>query len=68
MRTAINTSSSVVYYTHAQVIIRDLQPANLLLDELGRLKLTYQCQWVSVDTSLAPAAVAGNFCAPEVEK
>ena len=51
---------------YREIIIRDLNPSNLLLDEAGHLKLTYQCQWVSVDSCLAPAAVRGNYCAPEV--
>ena len=51
---------------YREITVRDLHPANLLLDTEGRLKITYQCHWVSVDTNLAPAALAGNYCAPEV--
>ena len=51
---------------YREVTVRDLHPANLLLDTAGQLKITYQCHWVSVDSSLAPAALEGNYCAPEV--
>ena len=51
---------------YREVIVRDLNPGNILLDETGHVKLTYQCQWVSVDTCLTRAAVQDNFCAPEV--
>lgn len=51
---------------YREVVIRDLHPANLLLDCTGQVKLTYQCKWVSVESSLAPEALSGHFCAPEV--
>ena len=51
---------------YREVVIRDLHPANLLLDDIGQVKLTYQCKWVSVEASLAPEALAGHYCAPEV--
>lgn len=51
---------------YREIVIRDLNPSNLLLDSAGQLKLTYQCEWVSVDSSLSPAAMAGHYCAPEV--
>ena len=51
---------------YREVVIRDLHPANLLLDDIGQVKLTYQCKWVSVESSLAPEALAGHYCAPEV--
>ena len=51
---------------YREIVIRDLNPSNLLLDSAGQLKLTYQCEWVSVDSSLSRAALAGHYCAPEV--
>ena len=51
---------------YREIIVRDLHPGNLLLDTTGHVKITYQCHWVSVDTNLSPAALAGNYCAPEV--
>ena len=51
---------------YREVVIRDLHPANLLLDDIGQVKLTYQCKWVSVESGLAPEALAGHYCAPEV--
>jgi len=51
---------------YREVVIKDLNPANILLDSCGHVKLTYQCEWVSVDPVLSPCAVSGNYCAPEV--
>lgn len=51
---------------YREVVIRDLHPANLLLDDIGQVKLTYQCKWVSVESGLAPEALSGHYCAPEV--
>jgi len=51
---------------YREVIIKDLNPANILLDSTGHVKLTYQCEWVSVDSVISMEAVAGNYCAPEV--
>ena len=51
---------------YREIIIKDFQPANILLDTSGHIKITYQCHWVSVDNILAPAALQGHYCAPEV--
>jgi len=51
---------------YREVIIKDLNPGNILLDSCGHVRLTYQCQWVSVDTCLAREALRGNYCSPEV--
>jgi len=51
---------------YREVIIKDLNPANILLDSTGHVKLTYQCEWVSVDSVVSLEAVSGNYCAPEV--
>jgi len=51
---------------YREVVIRDLNPTNILLDDTGHVKLTYQCEWVSVDSSLSQSAIEENFCAPEV--
>merc|ERR1712050_562577 len=51
---------------YREVIITDLNPANILLDSTGHVKLTYQCEWVSVDSVVSQEAVSGNYCAPEV--
>jgi hypothetical protein len=46
--------------------VKDLNPSNVLLDERGHIKLTYQCEWVSVERKLAPQALLGRYTAPEV--
>eukprot|EP00090_Calanus_glacialis_P046059 TRINITY_DN8859_c0_g1_i2.p1 TRINITY_DN8859_c0_g1~~TRINITY_DN8859_c0_g1_i2.p1 ORF type:complete len:537 (-),score=148.11 TRINITY_DN8859_c0_g1_i2:127-1737(-) len=51
---------------YREVIIKDLNPTNILLDSTGHVKLTYQCEWVSVDSVISLEAVSGNYCAPEV--
>jgi len=51
---------------YREILIKDLHPDNILLDDRGHVKLTYMCQWVSVDTGLARQAVADHYCAPEV--
>jgi len=51
---------------YREVIIKDLNPTNILLDNTGHVKLTYQCEWVSVDSVVSLEAVSGNYCAPEV--
>lgn len=51
---------------YREVIIKDLNPTNILLDNTGHVKLTYQCEWVSVDSVISSEAVSGNYCAPEV--
>jgi len=51
---------------YRDVIIKDMNPDNILLDNTGHVKLTYQCEWVSVDSVLSLDAVSGNYCAPEV--
>jgi len=51
---------------YREVIIKDLNPANILLDNYGHVKLTYQCEWVSVDSVISLDALSHNYCAPEV--
>ena len=51
---------------YREILIRDLNPKNILLDQHGHVKLTYQCEWVSVDTGLNSQALEENYCAPEV--
>jgi len=51
---------------YREIIIKDLNPSNLLLDWTGHLKLTYQCEWVSIERELSSSAVQGRFTAPEV--
>jgi len=67
IRTWAAEIAQVLFSLHyREVLVRDLHPANLLLDSAGHVKLSYQCQWVSVDSSLSPEALTQNFCAPEV--
>ncbi|XP_040578767.1 uncharacterized protein [Lepeophtheirus salmonis] len=57
----------VLFGLHARnIIIKDLNPENLLLDESCNVKLTYQCQWVSVDKPLSSEAMEGGYVAPEL--
>jgi len=51
---------------YREILIKDLNPKNVLLDQHGHVKLTYQCEWVSVDTGLNSQALEENYCAPEV--
>jgi len=51
---------------YREILVKDLNPDNILLDQNGHVKLTYQCEWVSVDSGLSREAVMDNFCAPEV--
>ena len=51
---------------YREILLKDLNPDNVLLDSRGHVKLTYQCEWVSVDSSLSREAVRNNYCAPEV--
>ena len=37
---------------YREVIIKDLNPTNVLLDSTGHVKLTYQCEWVSFNKIL----------------
>jgi len=49
----------------AGVIVKDLNPRNLLLGPDGGVILTYQCEWASVDRPLDPFAVDCLYAAPE---
>jgi len=51
---------------YRDIIIKDLNPDNVLLDVSGHIRLSYQCEWVSVERSLSQTAVRGRFIAPEV--
>ena len=49
-----------------EIYVQDLNPANILLDENGQLRLTYQCQWVSVEKPFDFRVLDGQYIAPEV--
>lgn len=51
---------------YRDIIIKDLNPDNVLLDDSGHIRLSYQCEWVSVERTLSPTAVKAKFIAPEV--
>jgi len=51
---------------YREIIIKDLNPTNVLLDSSGHLKLTYQCEWVSIERELSSVAIEGRFVSPEV--
>ncbi|MFH4977414.1 hypothetical protein AB6A40_004123 [Gnathostoma spinigerum] len=58
---------SAVYCLHQQgVIIRDLNPENILIDLEGNLKLTYCGQWNNVEKEDDSNAIKNGYCAPEV--
>ncbi|XP_077076341.1 ribosomal protein S6 kinase delta-1 isoform X2 [Siphateles boraxobius] len=48
------------------VICRDLNPSNILLNNTGRVQLTYFCSWSDVEESCDPNAFSKMYCAPEV--
>jgi serine/threonine protein kinase len=53
---------------HARgIIVKDLNPRNLLLDADGNLQLSYQFDWVTVHRALDPFAVKCYYAAPEVQ-
>jgi len=47
------------------VLVRDLNPRNLLVGGDGGLVLTYQCEWTSVDRPLDPFAADCLYASPE---
>ncbi|XP_051731950.1 ribosomal protein S6 kinase delta-1 isoform X2 [Ctenopharyngodon idella] len=48
------------------IICRDLNPSNILLNNTGRVQLTYFCSWSDVEESCDPNAFSKMYCAPEV--
>ena len=50
------------------IYVQDLNPSNVLLSENGKLTLTFQYQWISIENPLNPKALDQNYCAPEVNR
>eukprot|EP00095_Tigriopus_kingsejongensis_P008854 maker-scaffold15_size728074-snap-gene-3.17 protein:Tk08854 transcript:maker-scaffold15_size728074-snap-gene-3.17-mRNA-1 annotation:"ribosomal protein s6" len=48
------------------ILVKDLNPRNLLLSDNGDLKLAYQCEWGSIDRSIDLMAQQCWYTAPEV--
>lgn len=58
----------VLISLHARgILVKDLNPRNLLLASNGDLCLTYQCEWVSIDRSIDLLAQQCWYTAPEVQ-
>eukprot|EP00094_Tigriopus_californicus_P005251 TCALIF_05062-PA protein Name:"Similar to RPS6KC1 Ribosomal protein S6 kinase delta-1 (Homo sapiens)" AED:0.04 eAED:0.04 QI:0/0/0/1/1/1/2/0/608 len=58
----------VLMSLHARgILVKDLNPRNLLLASNGDLCLTYQCEWVSIDRSIDVMAQQCWYTAPEVQ-
>uniref|UniRef100_A0A183V4J0 Protein kinase domain-containing protein n=1 Tax=Toxocara canis TaxID=6265 RepID=A0A183V4J0_TOXCA len=58
---------SAVYLLHSQgIVLRDLRPDNLLIDENADLKLTFCSQWHDVDARADESAISECYGAPEL--